>query len=411
MTNIPRAGLSCPSLASLDWPTLTKEQWSTLTSDQWSGLEVDPGCYFIATYDAWNRLVNLVDAGSGQTVQQNQYDARTFRTMILSYTGGVLSETRHSYFTSDWRCIEERTTGTTAERQFVWGVRYIDDLVLRDRGLEQLYGLQDANWNVTSIIDKTGMVQERCAYSAYGTPIFLTSNFGARSASSFAWETLYCNYRFDSGLGLFLVRNRIYHPAIGNWCQRDPLGYVDGPNMYAASFVPGGTDPSGTDNWGGRGSFSPPSPQKSCIFSMDASDADCNRWETECRKLQTALPGAAYYRRVQKQSSILNRIKQNKCCDVRMVGHQGGSDPANGGTNGGIVTYLDDGSKSVILPDPAFESQLKAAFKANGCTSCTITIYACGGNKSGASATRTGIANSTGCTVNGAVHCLELEDN
>ena len=235
MTTIPR--VSAP-VGPLNWATLTSTDWSNLTTDQWSSMDVGPsssgtGNAFTATYDAWNRLITIADASTGQTVQQNQYDARTFRTVILSYTAGVLLETRHSYFSSEWRCIEERVgTATTAERQFVWGVRYIDDLILRDRGTERMYTLQDTNWNVTSIAASSGAIQERYAYSAYGTPNFLTSTFGVSVVTSFNWETLFCGYRYDGSVHLFQVRFRAYNAWLGCWCKRDPIGYVDGASLY-----------------------------------------------------------------------------------------------------------------------------------------------------------------------------------
>ena len=235
MTTIPR--VSVP-VGPLNWATLTSTDWSNLTTDQWSSMDVGPsssgtGNAFTATYDAWNRLITIADASTGQTVQQNQYDARTFRTVILSYTAGVLLETRHSYFSSEWRCIEERVgTATTAERQFVWGVRYIDDLILRDRGTERMYTLQDTNWNVTSIAASSGAIQERYAYSAYGTPNFLTSTFGVSVVTSFNWETLFCGYRYDGSVHLFQVRFRAYNAWLGCWCKRDPIGYVDGASLY-----------------------------------------------------------------------------------------------------------------------------------------------------------------------------------
>src|SRR5262249_3619128 len=89
---------------------------------------------FTATYDAWNRLVQLVDASTGQTVQTNVYDGLRRRTIRNSYASGSLSETRHYFYSSAWQVLEEQVgTSTTAERQFVWGLRYMDDLVLRDR--------------------------------------------------------------------------------------------------------------------------------------------------------------------------------------------------------------------------------------------------------------------------------------
>ena len=64
-------------------------------------------------------------------------------------------------------------------------------------------------------------------------------------------------------------RARYYHPQLGQFLSRDPLGYVDGMSQYRAYFVPGAVDPlglvcrgkCGTDNGGnyqyigGRGSF------------------------------------------------------------------------------------------------------------------------------------------------------------
>ena len=140
----------------------------------------DPTTGYTATYDAWNRLVKLVDGAN--TVAEYRYDAAKRRIVKKTYTAGELGETRHFYYTepSKWQVIEERIDASTdPDRQFVWGQRYIDDLVLRDRDTsdpkngtldERLYSLQDANWNVTSIANTTGTIQERYAYDAYGTP-------------------------------------------------------------------------------------------------------------------------------------------------------------------------------------------------------------------------------------------------
>jgi RHS repeat-associated protein len=190
-----------------------------------------PASALTGTFDAWNRLVELVDATSGNTVQKNAYDALRRRTIKQSYTSGTLSETRHLYYSSAWQVLEERVgTSTNADRQFVWGLRYIDDLVLRDRDTtgggtlnERFYALQDPNWNVVGLSSSSGSIQERYSYDAYGMPTFLTAAFGSRSSSSYAWETLYAGYRYDADAGLYLARNRILDPRTGSWGQRDPL--------------------------------------------------------------------------------------------------------------------------------------------------------------------------------------------
>ena len=42
-----------------------------------------------------------------------------------------------------------------------------------------------------------------------------------------------------------LYRARFYHAELGRFVSRDPVGYVDGINLYRGYFVPGGTDPEG----------------------------------------------------------------------------------------------------------------------------------------------------------------------
>ena len=198
----------------------------------------DPTASFTAVYDAWNRLVRLEDATG--TVQENAYDARGFRTVRKSYTAGVLSETRHFYYDSSWRCLEERVdSATTADRQYVWGLRYIDDLICRDRDAdghgtldERLYALQDANWNVVALTDAAGTVQERYVYDAYGTPSVLDGGFSPRAASLYDWETLYAGYRREPS-GLYYVRHRYLHPRLGVWMTTDPIFRAAGRNWAA----------------------------------------------------------------------------------------------------------------------------------------------------------------------------------
>eukprot|EP00456_Euglypha_rotunda_P043414 TRINITY_DN33_c0_g1_i1.p1 TRINITY_DN33_c0_g1~~TRINITY_DN33_c0_g1_i1.p1 ORF type:complete len:668 (+),score=117.64 TRINITY_DN33_c0_g1_i1:161-2005(+) len=217
----------------------------------------DPTKSYTATYDAWNRLVKLVDAQSTNTVQQNAYDARSFRTKRQDYTSGTLSETRHFYYTLDWQSIEERlgTSPSSAnpERQQVWGLRYIDDLVLRDRDTngdgtldERLYGLQDTNWNVVALINTSATAQERYQYTPFGKPTFYDGTMStASSTSAIDSGVLFTGQQFDAKSRIYLFRNRWYEAIAGRFTTRDPLGYPDGPNAYAAWFAPGSTDPMG----------------------------------------------------------------------------------------------------------------------------------------------------------------------
>ena len=150
-----------------------------------------------------------------------------FRTVKKTYSGGQLAETRHFYYNAGWQVLEERAgASTAANRQYVWGVRYMDDLVLRDRDVaaggdlgvtgsgldERFYAMQDPNWNVVAIANVSGTVQERYRYTAYGTPTCLTSSFAPRNpnASAYAWDALYTGRQLDAETGLYQYRNRYY---------------------------------------------------------------------------------------------------------------------------------------------------------------------------------------------------------
>ena len=173
-----------------------------------------------------------------------RYDGLARRIILRSYVGGSLAETRHLYFSSRWQVLEERLESggqlaATADRQFVWGLRYIDDLLLRDRDTnsngtlnERLYALQDANWNVTAVADPTGAIAERYAYTPYGTPFFLSPTFTPRAASQYDFATLYTGRHFDAPTGLYYYRARYYQPGLGVFVGRDLIPYGRTANLY-----------------------------------------------------------------------------------------------------------------------------------------------------------------------------------
>ncbi len=184
-----------------------------------------PTSSYDAKYDAWNRLVEVKVTG-GSVVGGYGYDGLNRRVRKTTP-----SPTRDFYYTRQWQVIEERVSGGV-ERQFVWGQRYPDDLVLRDRGAERLYVLQDY-FHPTGVIDTSSTVQERYGYSSFGMSRVMDAAFGARSASLFDWETRFAAYRWDSECGLYQVRHRVLHPGTGRWLTRDPLEEEDDENLYA----------------------------------------------------------------------------------------------------------------------------------------------------------------------------------
>ena len=130
------------------------------------------------------------------------------------YSQGQPSVSRHFYYNSRWQVLEERVATLPIPNpqspipvcQYVWGRRYVDDLVLRDRDTtgdstldERLYALQDPNWNIVALADITGTVVERYRYNAYGMVAICDPAGTPRAGGSlYAASVLYTGRRSTS---------------------------------------------------------------------------------------------------------------------------------------------------------------------------------------------------------------------
>ncbi|MDB5384527.1 MAG: repeat-associated core domain protein [Planctomycetaceae bacterium] len=233
ITNLVNEISDIVTIVGLDWVTPSYSRAGNMTILPAS---FAPGESFTVRYDAWNRVATVA---SGATIIAGYtYDGVARQIMQKSYIDGVLSKTNQLYFTesTSWQLLEKRVgsfpSSADLDCQFVWGIRYVDDLVARDRGInadsvthERLYSLQDSNWNTTTLLSQNGTVEERVSYTAYGIASFYSASWTPMS-DTFDWESLYAGYRFDLATGLFHVRHRVYHPLLGVWLQRDPVSQM-----------------------------------------------------------------------------------------------------------------------------------------------------------------------------------------
>jgi len=131
--------------------------------------------------------------------------------------------------------VEERVGDfSLLQTRYLWGLRYIDDLILRERDVkdvpngginERRYFIADANWNVVAVCTTT--VYTRFAYDAFGKLITLSDAFVPKATTTQTLPTFTGQLR-DLETGLMLYRNRVYHPTLGRFVQRDPIGYNAG---------------------------------------------------------------------------------------------------------------------------------------------------------------------------------------
>jgi RHS repeat-associated protein len=218
-----------------------------------------PAVSFTAMYDAWHRLVKL--ASGATTIAEYEYDATKQRIVKTIDPGGPKERKHHFYYNDNWQVLEilEFRSGIRYSEplaQYVWHPHYIDAILLRDYDSDtngstvRYYYTQDVNFNVLSILSSTGTVLERYGYTPYGEAEVLTASFTADpdGLSDSANDITFTGQRYDSESRLMLYRHRYYHPVLGTFCSRDPLGYQGSPwNLY--EYVGGNptvaTDPSG----------------------------------------------------------------------------------------------------------------------------------------------------------------------
>ncbi|MEI7836470.1 MAG: RHS repeat-associated core domain-containing protein, partial [Planctomycetota bacterium] len=282
-----------------NWVDPTHDAAGNMTLAPLPGDEGTAASALLFKYDAWNRVAEMwkdtnangtIDAGTDTLVAKYRYDGLNHRVVKLLPAGAANHWKRTDYYYNGaWQVLEERyvpdvtgetTAATNAKYQYVWDTRYVDAPILRDEdtdtpangtcnntGDRRLYYLTDANMNVTAVAQGTlpdengyeGKVVERYRYDAYGQPTAMVgevdkdgnsttaTQWNALSSSLVCNEILFAGYRYDPETGMYHVRNRMYHPTLGRWVQRDPAGYVDGANLYESgvSSPPNRGDPLG----------------------------------------------------------------------------------------------------------------------------------------------------------------------
>jgi RHS repeat-associated protein len=168
-------------------------------------------------YDAWNRLVEVRNASD---VLMATYGYNGLNQRVKKTVGSTVTT---SFYNSGWQELESKTGNDTTS--YVWGLRYIDDLILRERGSEKLYSLADPNWNVVAIANASGTIQERMKYDAFGKVTWMDSAFTVKANSAYGWNRMFTGQVLDAETGLMLYRNRFYHTGLGRFITRDPIGY------------------------------------------------------------------------------------------------------------------------------------------------------------------------------------------
>ena len=177
-------------------------------------------------YDAWNRLVIVKNSG-GATLETFTYDGLGRR--VTSNDG---TTTTDLYYSSQQQVLEAMQGGSATARYLLSPV-YVNALVLRDRATgspgtldERLWAQQDANFNVTALVDGSGAVVERYVNDPYGVVTIYSPDYSTvRTSSSYAMTILFQGMRYDPTSGLYEADARWYSPTLQSWVSIDPSGF------------------------------------------------------------------------------------------------------------------------------------------------------------------------------------------
>ncbi len=210
------------------------ENGAQYSVDQYNKITSGNQCHY--TYD---KNGNLIQMQQGDSITRYAYDALDRLIQV--------NDTYYSYDSFNRRI--SRTQNGTTEQFLYFGLREIG-CTINDRlhefrvlgigkGAElgatvaieldgQVYApIADFRGNIVALISaETRCTAESYRYTAFGECV----QAGALKVANF-WR--FASKRFDPESGFVYFGRRYYAPQLGRWITPDPLGFADGPNMYA----------------------------------------------------------------------------------------------------------------------------------------------------------------------------------
>lgn len=176
------------------------------------------------TYDEDNRLISASNSSNSASYEYDAFNRRISKTVdsVMTY-----------YVYDGYEVIEEYNSSNSLQAYYVLGPS-IDEPNSMVRNSNTYYYHRDALGNVRQLTDVNGIVQESYDYDPYGNVTIYNSSLTdiTSSGSGIKNPYMYAGRRLDEESGVYHYRNRQYKPMIGRFLQRDPLGYVDGMNLY-----------------------------------------------------------------------------------------------------------------------------------------------------------------------------------
>ena len=114
------------------------------------------------------------------------------------------------------------------------------ELISQKSGSSVSYYHYDGQHSTRKLTGDTQNITDTYIFDGFGNEVFQSGS----TTNPFKYKGA-VGYYTNSATNDIYVRARTYQPATGRWLSMDPMGFVDGPNLYRAFFVPNGIDYSG----------------------------------------------------------------------------------------------------------------------------------------------------------------------
>ena len=175
-------------------------------------------------YNAENRPIRWQ---SGDTVIMMAFDRMGRRVEMRTVKDG--EETLQRFVYDNYLCIQQlRAPSNTLFHSYVWDPTEpiaTRPLVFISSAGEIAYYFHDGNKNVSDLVCLSGAFVHY-DYTPFGVPMA-----SSPSENPYRFSSEY----FNETLGLTYYNYRHYQPNNGRWCSKDPIGELDGVNLF--SFV------------------------------------------------------------------------------------------------------------------------------------------------------------------------------
>ena len=224
---------------------ITAEDYSDNSITQTFAVHIaDEGQVFL-TYDLNGNLLTRI---SNTTVTTYEWDAAN-RLIAIEVEGETRSEFLYDGISRRVGITESAWNATTEDWQLTTDYRYLwDDLTIAEQrsgvsgetvekrffpqGVEIVTGPESATYtyrtdhlgSIREVVDASGNLAARFDYSPWGEIETVSGSFDL--------DFGFTGHFIHQPTGLYLAPFRAYDAGLGRWLSRDPLGFVDGPNLY-----------------------------------------------------------------------------------------------------------------------------------------------------------------------------------